>query len=180
MAAMAAKAGLVAATSDSRVLNLFRTSLIGSPSARRLDSIFGTTTSTWIVLFVGASPNKSPISSAGSISTSSSALTSSGTPPLRIAITAGSFDFSHAPSFFARESCRSDATTLLNLSSWINFSLISSQIAFFKSSTKSFSSTRTENALPATPTIAHKSFTIFPRAGRFWNEEEGRENFWRT
>ncbi|KAG2958117.1 hypothetical protein PC119_g27121 [Phytophthora cactorum] len=35
----------------------------------------------------------------------------------------------------------------------------------------------TSNALPATPTIAQKSFTIFPRGGGFWNEEEGRESF---
>ncbi|KAG4223917.1 hypothetical protein PC116_g27623 [Phytophthora cactorum] len=84
--------------------------------------------------------------------------------------TPGSTSRSHAPtSVFARKSCS------LSAGNWYIFSTL---IAFFKSSTESSSSTRTENALPATPTIAQKSFTIFPRAGEFWNEEEGGENFW--
>ncbi|KAL7683606.1 hypothetical protein Plhal304r1_c040g0117721 [Plasmopara halstedii] len=38
----------------------------------------------------------------------------------------------------------------------------------------------TGNALPATPTIAQISFTIFTRAGIFWNELQGKENSWCT
>ncbi|KAG4220881.1 hypothetical protein PC116_g30640 [Phytophthora cactorum] len=74
---------------------------------------------------------------------------------------------SHAPSaVFARKSCNLSASTSLKS---FGFSAL---IDFFNAETDSASSMSTSNALPATPTIAQKSFTIFPRRGRFWNERE--------
>ncbi|KAG4231801.1 hypothetical protein PC116_g19942 [Phytophthora cactorum] len=77
---------------------------------------------------------------------------------------------SHAPSpSFARKSRRFFAATFFRVGS----SEFSALIDFFNAETDSASSMSTSNALPATPTIAQKSFTIFPRRGQFWNEEEG-------